>query len=355
MADQRSRNEARSPVRLAVVGAGLIGARHIAHIADHPDARLVSIVDPAPAAEALAAHHGARHFASLDDLLAAAKPDGIILASPNSLHVAQGLKTIAAGIPTLVEKPISDDVASGERLVAAARANAVPLLVGHHRRHNPLVAHAKSVIDAGELGQLIAAHAFFWLRKPDPYFETVWRREPGGGSRLINCIHDIDLLRHFLGEIEAVQAFESRAIRGFPVDETTVATLRFANGALGTITISDTIVAPWSWEHNASENRTFPRADQNFLMIGGTHASLAVPRLDLWRHMGERDWLAPLSAHRLAIPEQDPLIRQIGHFARVIRGDEAPLVTGEDGLNNLRVTAALARAAESGKTEAVFG
>lgn len=340
-------------VRIAIVGAGRIGAQHVGHVAEASDAAIHSITDPTPAGAALAARHGVPHFADLGGMLAAGRPDGVILATPNRLHVPQALEVIAAGIPVLVEKPIADDVAAGERLVAAARASRVPLLVGHHRRHNPLVAEARSIIGSGTLGRVIAVHAYFWVRKPPSYFEAPWQRMAGAGPLLINFIHDIDLLRHFCGEVEAVQAFTSHAERGHEVEETAVVTLRFASGALGTITTSDAIASPWSWEMSASENRAFPRADQIFMTIGGTEASLAVPSLEVWRHSGANDWLKPLEARRVAIPEQNPLRRQIAHFARVIRDGEAPLVTGEDGLNNLRVVAAVKRAAASGRTESV--
>jgi predicted dehydrogenase len=340
--------------RIAVVGAGLIGSRHIAHIAESSDAILHAVVDPTAEGAALAARFGARHHAHLDAILGQDKPDGVILATPNTLHAAQTLQTVAAGIPTLVEKPIADDLASAEAMVAAARQASVPLLVGHHRRHNPLVSEAHAIIASGQLGRVIAAHAFFWLVKPPEYFDVDWRRQAGGGPLLINFIHDIDMLRYFCGEVDVVQAFVSSAQRGFAVEETAVVSLRFQSGVLGTITLSDAIAAPWNWEMVASENRSFPRTDQVFMQIGGSEASLALPSLEVWRHAGRNSWLQPLSAERRMIPEQDPLRRQIAHFARVIRGEEKPLVTGEDGLNNLRVVDAVKRAAASGRAEKVF-
>jgi predicted dehydrogenase len=345
---------ARTPVRIAVVGAGLIGARHVAHIAASVEADLHAVVDPAQAGAALAARHGVPHFATLEAMLAGGRPDGIILATPNAMHAAQGLAAVAAGIPTLVEKPITDDIASAEALVAAARKAGVPLQVGHHRRHNPLVAEAKALIERGELGRLVAVHAFFWIRKPPEYFNVAWRREPGAGPLLINFIHDIDLLRHFCGEVEEVQAYLSNALRGNPVEETAVVTLRFRSGVLGTVNLSDAVASPWSWEHSASENRDFPRVDQIFMHLGGTEASLALPRLEVWRHAGANGWLQPLRAERLSMPEQDPLARQIAQFAGVVRGEAEPLVSGEDGLNNLRVVDAVKRAAASGSAQKVF-
>jgi predicted dehydrogenase len=123
-----------TPVRLAVLGAGLIGRRHAEHIAVEPLAALAAIVDPSPVGRALAGGHGVPWFEGFADLIAADRPDGVIIATPNQVHVDNGLEAVAAGVPALVEKPIADGVAAGSRLVEAAEAAGVPLLVGHHRR-----------------------------------------------------------------------------------------------------------------------------------------------------------------------------------------------------------------------------
>ena len=145
---------------IAIVGAGLIGRRHMDVVTR--GARLAALVDPDPGAKALAAACGALWYADLDAYLGAHRPDGIILATPNQMHVAQGLACIRAGIPVLIEKPIANDVASARTLVTEAEALGVPILVGHHRRHNPLVAAAKAVVDAGLRGEIVGATGDCW-------------------------------------------------------------------------------------------------------------------------------------------------------------------------------------------------
>jgi predicted dehydrogenase len=344
-----------TPTRLAVVGAGLIGCRHIQHIAAEPTATLAAIIDPAPATQALAKHHNTTWFPSLAAMLATARPDGVILATPNQLHVAGGLECIEAGLPVLVEKPIADDLAAATRLVEAAEHAGIPLLVGHHRRHNPLIQAAKSAIDAGHLGRIVTVHATCWFFKPDDYFAPDWRRAPGAGPILVNLIHDIDLLRHLCGEITTVQAMQSNAIRGNPIEETAVILLRFANGALGTINLSDTTVAPWSWEFTSNENPAYTHTPENTYHIGGTQAALALPSLDLWRHDNHPDWWQPLRRHRLEAPALDPLALQIQNLCAVIRGQAAPVVPGREGLATLRVIHAIQRAAGLGQAVSVEG
>src|SRR4029077_20310972 len=162
-----------------------------------------------------------------------------IVANPNALHRATALAAIARGIPTIVEKPIADTIPDARAIVeAAARAN-VPVLTGHHRRHNPIMQAARDFVASGALGRIVAVSGTWLHRKPDDYFDVTWRREAGGGPILINAIHDIDCLRMVVGEIEIVQAAASNGVRGFPVEDTAAAVLTFANGALGTFIVSD--------------------------------------------------------------------------------------------------------------------
>jgi predicted dehydrogenase len=159
----------------------------------------------------------------------------------------------------------------------------------------------------------------------------------------------MDLLRHLCGEVRCVQAFESNAVRGYPVEDTAVILLRFENGALGTVTVSDTIVAPWSWELTTGENPAYHQTDQSCYHIGGTHGSLALPKLEVWQNKEKRSWWEPVYAERFPFVFEDPLRVQIRHFCRVIRREEQPLVSGREGLNSLKLTAAVKEAARTGE------
>lgn len=342
-------------VRLAVVGAGLIGQRHARLIQQEAGVSLCTVVDPAEAGRAFAEGQGVPWYPAIDQMLVAEKPDGVVIATPNQMHVEHGLAVIASGVPALVEKPIADSVAAAEILVTAAEAAGVPLLVGHHRRHNPLIQRAKAVVEAGQLGRLVTVHGFFWLFKPDDYFDVEWRQKAGAGPVLINLIHDLDLLRYLCGEIVSVQAMASNAVRGFAVEDTAAAVLRFENGALGTINASDTAVAPWSWEQTSGENLAYPRTDQPCYMIGGTHGSLSLPRCEVWTNAGARSWWKPLHASWVHAPDADPLVLQIAHFRAVIRDGVAPLVSGREGLRTLQVVEALTRSAAEGVPVSISG
>jgi predicted dehydrogenase len=339
-----------SPVRIAVAGAGVIGQAHIKRILEEPQADLAAIIDPSPAAQNQAASLGVPCFADIEGALQSAKPDGVVIATPNQLHVPNGLSAVKARVPMLLEKPVSGDVESAMQLVTAAEAAGVPILVGHHRRHSPLIQRARAIVESGRLGQITAVTGLCLFHKPDQgYFDgpSAWRSQPGAGVVLINLIHVVDDLRNICGDVVSVQAAASNAVRGFPVEDTAAMILRFASGALGTLTISDAAAAPWSWEMTSGENKAYPFTDQFCYLVAGTKGSLTVPRLDVWSHEGD-GWWTPLKSERSIVPEQDPLTIQMRHFCAVIRGETKPLLDGRGGTRTLETTLAVKTAAETG-------
>lgn len=337
-----------APVRLAVIGAGMIGHRHAAAIAAAEGAVLACVVDPAEAGQRVAARHGVPCHPSIEAMVAAGGVDGAYLATPNQVHVEGALACLAAGLPLLVEKPIATDVAGGRRIVAAAEAAGLPLATGHHRRHNPLIARARALVAEGRIGQPVTVHGTTWFMKPDYYFDDPWRRQAGAGPVFLNLIHDIDLLQSFCGRITEVSAMEARPVRGYAPEEAAVMILRFETGVLGTVSVCDTVVAPWSWEMTARENPAYPATPEDCYRIAGTLGSLSLPNLALWTDGGARDWWQPISATRMAHDLADPLVAQAAQFARVIRDGEAPVVSGRDGLAALAVIEAVKRSAANG-------
>jgi predicted dehydrogenase len=335
-----------------VAGAGYIGLAHIAALQASTTCALAAIVDPSPAAKKAAADGGVQLFSSIDELLRRDRPDGMVLATPNPLHVPQALQCLEARLPTFVEKPIAPTVSEGERLAREVEKKKARVLIGHHRAHSPIMAKAKEVIDSGVLGRLVAVMGSATFFKPDHYFvEGPWRREPGAGPILLNMIHEVHNLRMLCGEIVAVQAIASHAVRGFPVEDTAAIVLQFANGALGSFMLSDTAACPRSWEQTSQENKAYTTyEDEDCYVIAGTDGSLSVPtmRLKTYSRPEDRSWWKPFQVGKVEMTREDPIARQMEHFGAVVRGETAPLVSARDGLANLRVTEAITEAAKSG-------
>jgi predicted dehydrogenase len=214
------------------------------------------------------------------------------------------------------------------------------------------MSRACDIVRSGRLGPLVAVSGSALFFKPDRYFdEGPWRSEPGGGPILINMIHEIGNLRALCGEIAAVQAFASSARRQFRVEDTVAINFRFANDALGTFLLSDTAAAARSWEQTSGEDKSYARyADEDCYLVAGTDGSLGIPtmRLRSYARAEDRSWWKPFETQLVAVADVDPLARQLAHFCAVIRGEAAPLVTLRDGLQNLRITEAIAAAARTG-------
>ena len=352
-------------VRLSVAGAGLIGFRHIEEIQKNAGCELVSIVDPHPPTKiaglgnnaALSGSAGVPMYSSLTEMLAKDKPDGVILATPNQLHADQAIECINAGITVFIEKPVAQTLADGMRVCEAAEAAGVRVLVGHHRRHSPVLHKVVEVVQSGILGKIVGVIGSAVFYKPDSegYYDglNAWRREPGGGPILLNLIHEIGNLRAMVGEIVSVQAFTSNVTRGFKVEDTAAINLKFANGALGSFLLSDTAGSAKSWEQTSQENKQYPTyPDEDCYTIIGNRGSLSVPtmRLKYYKQDKDRSWYKPFVCETLYVDRKDPLAEQIAHFAAVIRGEAEPLVSARDGLQNLRVTEAVVEAARTGSS-----
>ena len=337
------------PVRLLLIGAGVIGRTHIDRIGRDPHLALAGIAEPSAAGKALAEQLGVPWAASHLELLERTQAQGAIVATPNASHVSVAIDCLERGVAALVEKPVADTVAEALALVKAQQRTGVPVLVGHHRRHNPINSRARSIVQNGRLGRVVTANVMCTVLKPDAYFDAAWRRQPGGGPVLINLIHEIDMLRFLCGEITEVQALSSNAVRGFAVEDTAAAVLRFASGALGTVVLSDAAASPWCWDFCAAEQDQYPRQDVQSHFIAGTHGSLSLPDLALWNYRGERSWHAEMTLEKTFVHKADAYSRQLQHFAAVIEGREAPLCSAVDGLRTLQATLAVAEAARSGQ------
>jgi predicted dehydrogenase len=160
-------------------------------------------------------------------------------------------------------------------------------------------------------------------------------------------------LRMLCGEISAVQAIQSHAVRGFAVEDTVAISLQFASGALGSFLLSDTAASARSWEQTSQENPSYPSyVDEDCYHVSGTLGTLSVPtmRLKTYAQADDASWWKPFETSTQTLDRRDPILLQMAHFAEVIRKQAQPLVSAQDGLANLRVTQAISEAAQSGQT-----
>ncbi len=333
----------RPSAEILVIGAGVMGQRHIERIRAHPTARLAGIVDPVRDLGV-----GVPQFRSIADVNCLV--DGAIIATPNDTHADAAIEAAAHGWGILVEKPIATSEQDAKRIIEAATRADVPLLIGHHRRHHPRVQRARDMLSSGAIGRIVGVQTLWGMRKPDAYFEARWRVGAGGGPILQNLIHEIDLLRFLIGDIKDIQAIASNDARQGPVEDSVSLSLRFASGALGSVLLTDAGLSPWGFEAAIGENPEVARGAPDPWHILGTEGSLGFPDLTLYGRAGQ-SWSDTLPVKPQPAESVDPFVAQLDHFLDVLAGKASPSVTGEDALATLRATLAVIHATQTSAPE----
>jgi predicted dehydrogenase len=340
-------------VKIGLIGLGLMGIPHARILQKVEECDLVAAAEVDEKQKAVADELGIRFYKSYEEMIAKESLEGVILALPNHLHAPIGIACAKKGLHLFVEKPITPNLAEADGLIEAAKENKVQILVGHQRRFSSLVEKAREIVTGGELGSLVGVTITWALLKPGAYYEgpMSWRKEKNGGPILINLIHEIDNLRYICGEIEEVYAQVSNRVRNFQVEDTAGITLRFANGALGTVFLTDCSPSLTSWEGTTGENPLLYSDFGNCYNFFGTEGSLLFPQMKrrYYADPAKLGWNYPITEQGYKIPREDPYIKEFSHFCRVIRGQELPRTSGEDGKKTLAVTLAIKQSGQTGQ------
>jgi predicted dehydrogenase len=341
-------------VRLGLIGMGLIGTAHAETLRKIDECELVAVADVDENYRKATEKLGATYYRDYEEMVHDESLQGVIIATPNHLHAPMGIVCATHGLHLFVEKPIAADLADADRLIETANQNKVRIFVGHQRRFNPLVEKAREIVQGGELGRLVGVTIAWALLKPPQYFEGpfAWRKNRGGGPILINLIHEIDNLRYICGEITEVFAIASNKVRSFSVEDTASVTFRFENGAVGTAFVSDGVPSLSAYEARTGENPLIYHDYGNCYQFYGTEASLLFPQMKklFYSDPAKLGWHHPITEQGLMVIQgDDPYVKEFRHFARVIRGEEPPRISGEDGRRTLEVTLAIQRSGETGQ------
>ncbi len=301
-------------IRTGVVGLGYFGNFHARHYAAHPDAILVGVADPRPERAEVAAGHGSAFFADYRELIG--QVDAVSIAVPTSLHHAVAGAFIDAGVAVLVEKPVTDDVATAGDLVERAANKGVVFNVGHIERFSPAF-------------RTLAAEI------PAPRLIECQRHNPWSGRAidvdvvLDLMIHDIDLaLALAQSEVLGVEA-TGVAVAGTGADAVN-ARLLFASGAVAELSASR--VAPAA---QRAVRALAPGLAVTADLVGRTVTVLR-----------GAPGATPVSESPAVVP-QDALGAEIAAFLEAVQGRPNPGVSGAEGLTALAVAERI-RAATTG-------
>jgi predicted dehydrogenase len=328
--------------KVGIIGAGGVAIFHYKGYTA-AGAEIVGIADLNPAAvEARQRQwHIPRGYASYESLLADPEIEAVSVCLPNALHHPATLAAARAGKHVLCEKPISLSLEEAQEMIGACRAAGVTLQVGHHLRSDPAAEKAKAMIERGELGRvtymrLRQAHDWGGAKRLKASFTTL--ATAGGGTLLDNGCHMMDWARYFGGEVTSVYAHAATLQFDIEVDDTAVATLRFASGALGTV---ETAWTATGWEFG--------------FWIYGTKGAveysnrLGTPVMrHVFRDSPGTSW-SETDVATYTFGGLDGHSRSVVEFLAAIRGEREVICTGEDGLEAVRLILAAYDSARAGK------
>ncbi|MBC7684276.1 MAG: Gfo/Idh/MocA family oxidoreductase [Bdellovibrionales bacterium] len=337
-------------IRFALVGCGRIATNHFNAIAQHADrCELVGVCDLNPETLAPAAlSTGARPYRNLTEMLARCDADAFIICTPSGLHPEQAIQIAAAGRHVITEKPMATRWEDGKRMVAACDTAGVRMFVVKQNRRNATLQLLKSAVDKKRFGRIYMVNLnVFWTR-PDEYYNSAkWRGtwEFDGGAFMNQASHYVDLIDWIVGPVESLQAYTATLARDIEVEDTGVISLRWRNGALGSMNVT-----MLTYPRNLEGSITI-LGETGTVKIGG----VAVNEVQQWD---------------FAIPhEDDLLVREasyqttsvygFGHplyydnVIKVLRGEAEPETDGREGLKSLEVLVAAYMSARDGKRVAL--
>ena len=229
------------PTGFAIIGCGMIAHFHAKAIAEIKNAKLVACYNERAAkADEFAETYGCRSYQRLEDLLADPAVHVINICTPSGAHRDPALMAARAGKHVVVEKPLEITLKRCDEMIAACERAGVQLATIMPSRFSPANIALKKAIDAGRFGRITLGDTYVkWWRSQEYYDQGGWRGTwalDGGGAYMNQAIHNVDLLYWFMGEVAEVTALTATlAHERIEVEDTGVAALRFAGGAIGTI------------------------------------------------------------------------------------------------------------------------
>jgi predicted dehydrogenase len=232
-----------------IIGLGAIAEVHARAIDTIMDAELIGVFDRNPEkTNTFSLKFRCRAFSTAEELCNDNRIDIVCICTPSGMHLEPALTAVNAGKHCVIEKPLEITLDRCDKIINAGLKNKVMIAGIFPMRFSRVNIELKNAIDEGRFGRLVMGDAYIkWFRSPEYYSEVKWRSNllsSGGGAVMNQGIHSVDLLRWYMGKVEAVCAFTGLVgHENLEVEDVAAATLRFANGAIGVIEAS-TAVSP---------------------------------------------------------------------------------------------------------------
>jgi len=327
-------------LNFGVIGCGRISGRHLAALASgRLPARLVAVADAdAKKAQAQGARYGVPHYGDYHEMLER-HPDlhVLLVLTPTGFHAEHVVDLAPYGKHIVVEKPMALRVEECDRMIAACRASGSRLFVVQQNRFNRAVMAARRALEEGRFGRMVMGTVRVRWRRDQPYYDSApWRGTWAldGGVMAQQASHHVDLLQWFMGPIHGLQCQAATRLLDIEAEDTAVAIMRFASGALG---VFEATVAARPENLGASLSLLGERGS---VIIGGA----AVNRIEYWRFEDERPGDAALREGPCEdIPREEggSHLAYLRNVAEAILDGKPALVEAEEGKKNVQILTAL--------------
>ena len=332
---------------IGLIGGGNISETHARAARAIPDVEIAAIFGTnAEKASHLCREYGGKPFCNFDEFLAHRPMELVAIGSPSGLHAEQGIAAVRRGLHVLTEKPIDITLERADALIAEARKAQVQLGVFFQDRCKPDILMVKNAVDAGVLGNPILVDARVkWYRPPDYYSNSRWRGTwalDGGGALINQAVHTLDLMLWIFGEVKAVYAICKTALHAIKTEDTLIAMLEFANGALGVLQATTSVFPgyPRRLELTGSEGTLIIEQDR---LLG---ADVKNPAPDLLKR-SEADKNPSSSSPIVSDARGHQAILE--DFLRAIRTNTKPQCDGQEGRRSLALVQAIYGACRTGE------
>lgn len=333
-------------IHVGLIGGGNISATHARAARALPGVEIAAIYGTnAEKIGRLCAEHGATPYSDFENFLAHRPMDMVAIGSPSALHATQGIAAARRGLHVLTEKPIDIGTGRADALIAEAAKAGVKLGVFFQDRFQPDLVRVKQWMDGNVLGRAILADARVkWFRPPEYYADSRWRGTlslDGGGALINQAVHTVDLLLWLFGDVVSVQAQSRTALHEIEAEDTLVALLEFANGALGVLQATTSVFPgyPRRLELTGSEGTIV--LEQDRLLA----ADLRNPPAD-WQSQGDD---RNVSASSPVVGDARGHQAALEDFLRAIATGTSPRCSGQEGRRSLALVEAIYAACREGK------
>ena len=345
------------PVGTAIIGLGKVAHTHAHALAHLPASRFVAVCDPLPGrAESFASLYGVTGYDTIDRLLDDPAVQVVTICTPHRGHTEVAIRAARAGKHVLVEKPMAIRLEDCDAMIDAARASGVKLGVISQRRLYEPVVRVRRAIDEGRLGApALGTLMVLGWRSEEYYRLDPWRGTwagEGGGVLVTQVTHHLDLFQWLMGPVREVYGYWANLNHpSIEVEDTAVAVLRFANGALGSIVASNSQKPGLFGRihiHGTNGASAGVQVESGSAFISGVTSHVAPPINDIWTIPGEEHLLAGWQREDEArVTEIDIMEdyhqRQIEDFLAAVIEDRPPMVTGEEGRKSVELFNAIYR------------